>query len=136
MSNAPEEFPESAPPHPVEVLVEPATENRNRLTVGFRIFLAIPHLLLVGGPAAAGLARKPADLTGISERNGGAFPLAQVISTIDGYTRAEKGQLTMPEFGVMLEDQPTVMVDTGDGILTPTPEPLLALAEYLRTLQK
>ena len=39
--------------HPVDVRVPPALENRDRLTTGFRIFLAIPHLLLVGAPAAA-----------------------------------------------------------------------------------
>ena len=38
--------------HPVDVRVEPATEDRNRLTTAFRIILAIPHLLLVGGPIA------------------------------------------------------------------------------------
>lgn len=38
--------------HPVDVHVPPATENRDRLTTGFRIILAIPHLLLVGAPAA------------------------------------------------------------------------------------
>lgn len=38
--------------HPVDVHVPPQTENRNRLTTGFRIILAIPHLLLVGAPAA------------------------------------------------------------------------------------
>lgn len=120
------------------VACAPATPQKDSGEALYKEFCAACHGATGrgDGPAAAGLARKPADLTGISERNGGAFPLAQVISTIDGYTRAEKGQLTMPEFGVMLEDQPTVMVDTGDGILTPTPEPLLALAEYLRTLQK
>ena len=38
--------------HPVDVHVPPMTENRDRLTVAFRIVLAIPHLLLVGAPAA------------------------------------------------------------------------------------
>lgn len=44
-----------APPraHPVDVHVDPALENRNRLTTAFRIVLALPHLLLVGGPMAA-----------------------------------------------------------------------------------
>ena len=87
------------------------------------------------GPAATGLARAPADLTAISARNGGVYPLAGVLSTIDGYTRAREDNLTMPEFGVMLEDGTLVRVDTGDGIPTPVPERLLALAEYLRTLQ-
>jgi hypothetical protein len=35
--------------YPVTVRVEPALANRNRLTVGFRLLLAIPHLILVGG---------------------------------------------------------------------------------------
>jgi hypothetical protein len=36
-------------PYPVQVTVEPALTNRNRLTTAFRFFLAIPHLILVGG---------------------------------------------------------------------------------------
>jgi Domain of unknown function (DUF4389) len=35
-------------PYPVSIDVQPARTNRNRLTVGFRLILAIPHLLLVG----------------------------------------------------------------------------------------
>ena len=35
--------------YPVSIEVQPARTNRNRLTVGFRLILAIPHLLLVGG---------------------------------------------------------------------------------------
>jgi len=36
-------------PYPVSVSVEPALANRNRLTTAFRLILAIPHLILVGG---------------------------------------------------------------------------------------
>jgi len=39
--------------YPVQVRVEPALEGRNRLTTAFRILLALPHLVLVGGPMAA-----------------------------------------------------------------------------------
>ena len=88
------------------------------------------------GPAAAGLAKKPADLTGISARNGGQFPLVKVMSTIDGYTRREDRGSKMPEMGPFLQAGPVVMVDTGQGVSTPTPERLVALAEYLRSLQK
>jgi hypothetical protein len=35
--------------------VEPALGPRNRLTCGFRLILAVPHLLFVGGPIALGL---------------------------------------------------------------------------------
>ena len=36
-------------PYPVSVGVVPAYANRNRLTTFFRLLLAIPHLILVGG---------------------------------------------------------------------------------------
>ncbi len=42
--------------HPVSVAVEPALHARNRLTCAFRPILAIPHILLVGGPIAFGIA--------------------------------------------------------------------------------
>ncbi len=35
--------------YPVSVTVEPQIANRNRLTTAFRIILAIPHFILVGG---------------------------------------------------------------------------------------
>lgn len=46
---------DDAAEHPVAVHVEPAVEHRNRVTTFFRIFLAIPHLILVGGPLAGAL---------------------------------------------------------------------------------
>ena len=42
----------SAPGSP-SVAIRPALEGRNRLTTAFRFFLAIPHIVLVGGPVAA-----------------------------------------------------------------------------------
>jgi hypothetical protein len=51
MSTAP---PVNQPPaYPVAFDVEPQLHGRNRLTVAFRIILAIPHLILVGGPGLA-----------------------------------------------------------------------------------
>lgn len=44
---------EPAMPYPVRLRVTAALTGRNRLTVAFRPILAIPHLLLVGGPIAA-----------------------------------------------------------------------------------
>jgi hypothetical protein len=38
--------------YPVTVDIHPAIDGRNRLTSAFRFFLALPHLFLVGGPAA------------------------------------------------------------------------------------
>jgi hypothetical protein len=39
------------PTHPVSVAVPPMLTGRNRLTCAFRPFLALPHILFVGGPA-------------------------------------------------------------------------------------
>ncbi len=88
------------------------------------------------GPGAAGLSKKPADLTRISARNGGKFPLVRVMSVIDGYTRRDDVGSKMPEMGPFFQQGRTVMVQTGEGVETPTPERLLALAEYLRTIQQ
>lgn len=38
--------------YPVSVTVRPDMEDRNRLTAFFRFFLALPHIILVGGPVA------------------------------------------------------------------------------------
>lgn len=89
-----------------------------------------------GGPLAQGLDRPVPDLTLIAARAGGVFPTARVMSVIDGYTRRQEGNVTMPEFGVALQEGPLVLFDTGDGVMTPTPEPLVQLAAYLESLQR
>jgi hypothetical protein len=38
--------------YPVTVNIEASTEDRNRLTTAFRFFLALPHIIMVGGPVA------------------------------------------------------------------------------------
>ena len=87
------------------------------------------------GPAASALKKRPANLTTIAKRNGGAFPLVKVMSTIDGYTRRNDHGSIMPEMGPVIEGGQTVMITTDDGIETPVPEPLLALAQYVASLQ-
>ena len=87
------------------------------------------------GPAALGLDRKPADLTRISARNGGAFPGTAVMAKIWGYTGSRDGESPMPEFGPLLQGD-LVPYDGGDGIKTPTPIRLVQIAEYLRLLQE
>lgn len=87
------------------------------------------------GPAAAGLGKTPADLAALSARNDGVFPSVHVMSVIDGYTRRGDRSSMMPELGMVLQEGPLVMVDTGDGIATPTPANLVALSNYVKTLQ-
>jgi mono/diheme cytochrome c family protein len=88
------------------------------------------------GPAAAGLPARPADLTRLTARNGGTFPAVRVMAKVYGYS-VVTGTPTgaMPEFGLLFEG-PLIPVETEPGVFTPTPEPLVALARYLRTLQR
>lgn len=87
------------------------------------------------GPAAEGLKVKPSDLTTIAARNGGTFPRVAVMSMIDGYNRAKGHGGMMPVFDPLLRG-PKVLIDTGDGIETPTPARLVDLADYIQTLQR
>ncbi len=41
--------------YPVSIDVQPTTEPRNKMTVGFRIILAVPHSILVGGGITLGV---------------------------------------------------------------------------------
>ena len=88
------------------------------------------------GEVSSTLTRTVPDLTGIAARNGGVFPQVAVMTTIDGYFRRESHGGVMPEFGPMLEEGRLVLVETGGGVMTPTPERLIALADYLETLQQ
>ncbi|MEC8197165.1 MAG: c-type cytochrome [Pseudomonadota bacterium] len=87
------------------------------------------------GALAADMSPKPTDLTTISRRAGGAFPMAEVLSEIDGYHRDPVTGADMPEFGLLL-DGPLVPIDVGDGVFTPTPRPLAALLAYLESIQR
>lgn len=73
-------------PHPVNVRADPATTDRNRLTTALRLILALPHLVLVGGPMAVGLtggAGADDDPTGTSSGFGaGLFGIAVFLVSI------------------------------------------------------
>ena len=85
------------------------------------------------GPWAAELTPHPSDLTQLSEN--GKFSKARVLSIIDGYDRTGLPGQDMPEFGLLLEGE-TIPIDVGDGVLTPTPRPLVALLTYLESIQE
>jgi hypothetical protein len=53
--------------YPVSVSVEPSLASRNRLTTAFRLILAIPHLILVGGVGMGIAARGDKTSTGAGE---------------------------------------------------------------------
>jgi hypothetical protein len=76
--------------------VAPQAEKRNRLTVGFRIILAIPHALLVGGPGISyGV--------GAHEGNGVLGAVAQVMAVINWFIivftgKANKDLINLQQF--------------------------------------
>lgn len=86
------------------------------------------------GPLADDLFTAPPDLTRLTLNNGGVFPRVAVLSHIDGYVRGENSSDAMPEFGPLLVGE-NVLLETGEGVVTPTPKPLLAVANYLEALQ-
>ncbi|MDU8911617.1 cytochrome c [Aestuariicoccus sp. MJ-SS9] len=86
------------------------------------------------GPHAASLNTPPADLTRIAARRGGNWPMLEVMSIVDGYARRTNPREDMPVFGDFLEGD-IVLFDTGNGVKTPTPTKLIALANYLESLQ-
>ncbi|PIE11223.1 MAG: cytochrome C [Rhodobacterales bacterium] len=86
------------------------------------------------GEMAAHLITPPQDLTTLSKRNGGTFPRDYVMSTIDGYQRGEHFSAAMPEFGV-LDLGETVIVEDENGNGEPVPAMLLALTDYLESIQ-
>ncbi len=87
------------------------------------------------GEMARAMTRPPKDLTLIALRNGDSFPRARVMSTIDGYAKSDLSGPGMPEFGALLQGD-LVPFDSGDGKPTPTPRKLVALLEYIESVQQ
>ena len=83
-----------------------------------------------GGPAAAALKKKPADLTLIAKRNRGVFPLQQVQAEIDGEkpTGLSHGTREMPIWGPIFSSD---ISDRDYGKLR-----VYNVAKYLESLQK
>lgn len=86
------------------------------------------------GPAAAGLASTPTDLTHLSRDNGGTFPAARALSYIWGDPEGSHLARVMPQFGgAMAQDLVPVEID---GVFTPTPRALAGLLAYLESIQE
>ena len=76
----------------------------------------------------------PADLTMLAAQDGGVFPKTRVMGQLVGYTMG-RSESHMPIFEVLREG-PVVMYDDGSGQRVATPARLVALADYLQTLQR
>lgn len=68
--------------YPVGVNIKAATEDRNRLTTAFRFFLALPHVLLVGGPVAVMFATDWSSDSGLNWGYGSGGALGAVASLV------------------------------------------------------
>src|SRR5678815_34894 len=74
-------------PYPVTVTVVPALTDRNRLTTFFRLLLAIPHIILVGG-AGIGFASYNEDSSSTTSIGEGGLlgAVAGFLSVISWFT--------------------------------------------------
>lgn len=76
----------------------------------------------------------PPDLTRLAAENGGVYPRDYVLGVIDGFDRDSHFSMAMPEFGAG-DMGPTVIVEE-NGLGTPIPARLLALSQWLETIQE
>jgi plasmid stabilization system protein ParE len=82
MQGGTEPMPADAPAYPVRLHLVWNTEERDRLSVAFRVFLAIPHLIMVGGPLAFGLYWGFGATGGFRLGSGGAIGAAAGASAV------------------------------------------------------
>ncbi len=86
------------------------------------------------GQIAKSLRTPPPDLTQIALRRDGVWPLLEVMSIIDGYTKGTNPRTGMPVVAAITEG-PLVDFDPGNGVSVLTPKRLVDLATYLETIQ-
>ena len=72
-------------PYPVSITAEPALVNRNRLTTFFRLILAIPHLILVGG-VGLGLSYRNDSSTTLGGESGLLGAVAIFLAIVSWFT--------------------------------------------------
>lgn len=86
------------------------------------------------GPLAAELETQPADLTKIASRRNGVWPMLEIMSIVDGYSKRTNPRDDMPII-VGLTEGPMVDFDSGNGITQQVPARLVAVVEYLESIQ-
>lgn len=87
------------------------------------------------GPLSSMINVAMPDLTVLSRRYGGNFPLVDVVRQIDGRVQMRGHGDPMPVFGAMLSGASAV-IDTADGDPIVTKAAVLAVADYLEGLQR
>ncbi|MEO9824345.1 MAG: cytochrome c [Paracoccaceae bacterium] len=87
------------------------------------------------GPMAGALLVQPTNLTQLTAKNDGDFPITRVIMRIDGRDPLVSHGSSMPIFGTFFEGYDVALrTETGQPIMTS--KPIVDLMAYLETLQE
>ncbi len=87
------------------------------------------------GPLGEMLTIRPPDLTALSDRNQGVFPLTRILHRIDGTTEVQAHGGPMPVFGFIL-DGPSEVIAAPDGSDVSAPVALVDIAGWLMSVQE
>jgi mono/diheme cytochrome c family protein len=87
------------------------------------------------GPMQAVLTILPNDLTALTAKNDGVFPLERVVKRIDGRDPLVAHGSPMPVYGDFFETGAGVAMKTDAGQPVMTSQPVADLVAYLRSLQ-
>ena len=79
-------------PYPVSVSIEPLLASRHRLTTAFRLILAIPHLILIGGVGFSFAVRDPNSPIGAGGDTGLLGAVAILLAIVSWFTIVIAGQ--------------------------------------------
>ncbi|ROT96298.1 c-type cytochrome [Histidinibacterium lentulum] len=88
------------------------------------------------GPLAPALILQPPDLTRLSARNEGVFPVERVVMRIDGREPLVSHGSPMPVYGPFFDRGRQAAIATASGQPILAAEAVVALTEYLRELQQ
>lgn len=86
-----------------------------------------------GGINAGGT--PPPDLTRIAERRGSVWPMLEIMSIIDGYTKATEPRQGMPVIPELSQGS-QIEFDTGNGLAVLVPANLVSVVSYLESIQR
>ena len=88
------------------------------------------------GPMAGVLLIKPPDLTELTARNGGTFPMERVVKRIDGRDPLVSHGSPMPVYGDYFEGFFDVPIKAPSGQPILTSRPVAHLVAYLQSIQE
>ena len=78
--------------YPVAVSIAPPIANRDKLTTAFRLILALPHLILVGGVATSVMSLRSNEAVSLSGNTGILGAIAWMLAMVSWLTIVLSGQ--------------------------------------------